>query len=144
MQSSALSRDAGVLLPYRGLSLARWPARRMLRGRDMPASARPARVLGMGTGCRHPNPPQRGMSWRCEPRRGDSARPGGHWLLPYVAFPSLLSQPLGFGRESASANGKLTSESVHTCNQQCQGKETRIYPPPVVLDNASACSLSSS
>lgn len=76
--------------------------------------------------------------------RGDSACPGRHRLLPYIAFPSLLSQSLCFGWESASANGKLTSESVHTCNQQCRGKETRIYPPPVVVDNASACSLSSS
>jgi len=76
--------------------------------------------------------------------RADLACPGQHWLLPCMVFPSLLSQPPCFGRESASANGKLTSGSVHTCNQQCWGKEARIYPPPVVLDNASACSLSSS
>lgn len=115
----------------------------MLWGCDIPASARPSQVLGMGAGCRHPALPRERCPGGVSPaRRGDSSATGAA-AIPVCGLLSLLSQPLCFGRQSVSANGKLTSESVHMCNQQCQGKETGIYPPPVALDNASACSLGS-
>lgn len=48
---------------------------------------------------------------------------------PCMAFPSILSKPLCFGRGSLSANGKLTSESVHTRNQQCRGRKQGFILP---------------
>lgn len=109
----------------------------------MSASAKPSQVLGMRTGCRHPALPRERYPGGVSPaRRGDSSATGTV-AIPVCGLLSLLSQPLCFGRQSVSANGKLTSESVHMCNQQCQGKEAGIYPPPIALDNASACSLGS-
>lgn len=86
-QSSALSRDSGVLLPYPGLSLAQWPACGMLWGRDVPAGAGTSRALGMGTGCRHPNPAQGGMSWRCEPSLERRLKPREAPAAPVYSFP---------------------------------------------------------
>lgn len=69
------------------------------------------------------------VSWRCEPSQGDSSAMAAV-AAPVCGLLSLLSQPLCFGGR-VSANGKLTSESGHMCHQQCQGKETGIYPPPI-------------
>lgn len=112
-------------------------------GCDIPASARPSWVLGMGTGCRHPALPRERCPAGVSPARGGDSSATGAVAAPVCGLLSLLSHPLCFGGR-VSANGKLTSKSVHMCDQQCQGKETGIYPPPIALDNASACSLGSS
>lgn len=99
---------------------------------------------GAGSGDRLQAPcPARGGVLELSPARGRDSPATGAVAVPVCGLLSLLSQPLCFGRQCVCANGKLTSESVHMCNQQCWGKETGIYPAPIALDNASAGSLSS-